>query len=161
MNANAQSNPLLREWNTPFGVPPFNEIADEHFLPALKAGIDEQRREVQAISANPEPPTFANTIEALDASGELLDKVYAVFSNLTSAETNDRLQEVARQVAPMRAALQDDILLDQRLFARVKAVWEKRDELNLNAEQRKLLEETYKDFVRGGANLSEDHKKRF
>ncbi|MGE5569030.1 MAG: M3 family metallopeptidase [Rhodospirillales bacterium] len=161
MNASSQSNPLLREWNTPFGVPPFNEIADEHFLPALKAGIDEQRREVQAISANPEPATFANTIEALDASGELLEKVHAVFSNLTSAETNDRLQEVARQTAPMRAALWDDILLDQRLFARVRSVWEKRDELNLNTEQRRLLEETYKSFVRGGANLSEEQKKRF
>ncbi len=161
VNATADSNPFFKEWNTPFGVPPFNEIKDEHFLPALKKGIDEQRREVQAIAANAKPATFANTIEALDGAGELLDKVQGVFSNLTGAETNDRLQDVARETAPLLSALRDDILLDQRLFARVKSVWEQRDKLKLNAEKRKLLEETYKGFVRGGANLGDEQKKRF
>ncbi|HWR49836.1 MAG TPA: M3 family metallopeptidase [Bryobacteraceae bacterium] len=161
VNATADSNPFFKEWNTPFGVPPFNEIKDEHFLPALKKGIDEQRREVQAIAANARPATFANTIVALDGAGELLDKVQSVFSNLTGAETNDRLQDVARETAPLLSALRDDILLDQRLFARVKSVWEQRDKLKLSAEQRKLLDETYKGFVRGGANLSDEQKKRF
>ncbi len=155
------SNPFFKEWKTPFGVPPFNEIKDEHFLPALKKGIEEQRREVQAIAANPKPATFANTIEALDSAGELLDKVEGVFANLTGAETNDRLQQVQRETAPLLAALRDDIALDQRLFARVKVVWEQRDKLKLNADQRRLLEETYKSFVRGGANLGEEQKKRY
>jgi peptidyl-dipeptidase Dcp len=154
------SNPLLREWNTPFGVPPFPEITNEHFPPALQKAIDERRSEVEGIANSAEAPTFANTLEALDASGELLDKVGAVFSNLTGAETNDRLQAINREFAPRLSALRDDILLNEKLFARVKRVWEQRDKLDLNAEQRRLVEETYKEFVRGGANLTAERKKR-
>jgi peptidyl-dipeptidase Dcp len=155
-----ESNPFFRPWTTPFGVPPFEQIKNEHFLPAIQRGIDEQKREVEAIASNPAAPTFANTLVALDAAGELMQKVQGVFSNLTSAETNDQLQAIARQVAPRLAALRDDIVLNPQLFARVKAVWERRTSLKLDAEQRKLLEETYKTFVRGGANLGPEQQRR-
>jgi len=155
-----EANPLLAEWNTPFGMPPFDQIKEDHYLPAFQEAIARKRQEADAIAKDSRPSTFANTIEALDACGELLDKVEPVFSNLRSAETNDRLQEIARQVAPLTSALRDDILLNEQLFARVKAVWEQRGTAPLDAEQRKLLEETYKDFVRGGANLAPDQKTR-
>jgi len=155
-----EANPFFQPWNTPFGVPPFEQIKNEHFLPALKKGIEEKRREVATIAKKPEAASFSNTIEALDRAGELLEKVQSVFSNLTSAETNDRLQEIQKEVAPLLSALQDDILLDPQLFARVKAVWERRGKLKLSAEQLRLLEETRKDFVRGGANLGPDEKRR-
>jgi len=158
--APAEANPFFEEWKTPFGVPPFERITNEHFLPAIQKGIAGERQEVEAIANSREAPTFANTIERLDAAGELLDKVTPVFSNLTSAETNDRLQEIAKQVAPLLAALRDDIFLNEKLFGRVKQVWEQRDRLKLGPEQRKLVEETYKDFVRGGANLDAEQKKR-
>ena len=115
---------------------------------------------MQAVSANSVPATFANTIEALDTAGGLLERVQAVFYNLTGAETNDRLQQISKEIAPQLAALQDDTVLDARLFARVKQVWERRESLKLNPEQRRLLEETYKMFVRGGANLPGEGKKR-
>lgn len=154
------TNPLLVEWTTAFGVPPFDKIKDEHFFPAFEKAIAAKRREVDAIVNNSQPATFANTIEALDASGELLDRVGGVFYGLKSAETNDRIQEIARQVAPLTSALRDDILLNETLFARVKTIWQQRDTLGLDAQQRKLVEETYKDFVRGGANLGSDQKTR-
>jgi peptidyl-dipeptidase Dcp len=153
-------NPLLDEWDTPFGMPPFGRIREDHYLPAFQETIAAKRREAEAIARSPEPATFANTIAALDAAGETLDRVEAVFGNLRSAETNDRLQEIARQVAPLTSALRDDILLNEQLFARVKAVCQQRDSLSLNPEQHKLVEETYKDFVRGGANLSAEQKVR-
>lgn len=156
----AETNPFFEEWKTPFGVPPFSRITNEHFLPAIQKGIAEERREVEAIANRTDAPTFANTIEALDATGELLDKVQSVFRNLTSAETNDRLQEIARQTAPLLAALRDDIFLNEKLFQRVRQVWEQRDRLKLDPEQRKLVEETYKAFVRGGANLDAQQKQR-
>jgi peptidyl-dipeptidase Dcp len=156
----ADTNPFFQEWKTPFGVPPFGEIRNEHFLPAIQKGIEEKRREVKAVSDNPQAPSFANTIEALDSAGDLLEKVQSVFSNLAGAETNDQLQEISRQVAPLLAALRDDTYLDPRLFARVKALWDGRDKLKLGAEQARLLEETYKTFVRGGANLDPEQKKR-
>jgi peptidyl-dipeptidase Dcp len=155
-----ESNPLLAAWDTPFGIPPFDRIKEDHYLPAFQEAIARTRQEVDAIVQDTQSPTFANTIEALDASGELLDKVQGVFQNLRSAETNDRLQEIARQVAPLTSALEDDILLNEQLFARVKTAWEQRRTLSLHAEQRRLVEETYKDFVRGGANLTPDQKKR-
>jgi len=155
-----ETNPLLVGWTTPFGVPPFDRIKEEHYFPAFQKAIGAKRQEVDAIIENPQPATFANTIEALDASGELLDRVGGVFYNLKSAETSEQIQEIARQVAPLTSALEDDILLNEPLFARVKAVWEQRDTLRLNAEQRRLVEETYKDFVRGGANLSAQQKTR-
>ncbi len=153
-------NPLLEEWRTPFGVPPFDKIKDEHILPAFQEGMKRQREEVAAIAASKEAPTFANTVAALERSGGLLDRVDSVFSNLNSADTNDRRQAIAREVAPLQAALQDDILLDARLFARVKAVWEQRDKLGLEAPDARLLELTWKSFVRGGANLGPEQQQR-
>ena len=155
------ANPLLEKWNTPFGVPPFERIRNEHFLPALKQGISECRRDVEAIAANPQPATFANTIEALDRAGELLERVQPVFFNLTSAETNETMQGISKQVAPLLAALRDDTYLNPQLFSRVKSLWNQRGSLKLNAEQLRLLEETYKTFIRGGANLGAQQKLRF
>jgi len=158
--APASDNPFFREWTGPFGMPPFAEIRNEHFLPGLERGIAEQRKEVIAVADNSAPPTFANTIEALDKTGELLDKVSGVFSNLAGAETNETIEGVSRKVAPMMAALRDDRLMNPKLFARVKAVWEKRNSSGLDAEQIRLVDETYKEFVRGGANLDDAGKAR-
>ena len=155
-----ETNPLLVEWTTPFGMPPFDRIKEEHYFPAFQKAIDLKRQEVDAIIKDTQPATFANTIEALDASGELLDRIGGVFYNLKSAETNEQIQEIARQVAPLTSALEDDILLSEPLFARVKAVWEQRDTLGLNAQQRRLVEEMYNDFVRGGAKLAAEQKTR-
>ena len=155
-----QANPFFSHWDTPFQVPPFDKIKEQHFVPAYLEGIGRQRKEIEAIVKNPAPPMFANTIEALDASGEFFDRVDAVFGNLLSADTNDRLQQIAKDVAPLESAMRDDILLNEELFARVNAVWDQRDKLGLSAEQARLLEETRKFFVRGGARLSAEHKKR-
>jgi len=148
-----QANPLLNEWTTPFGVPPFQAIEPDHFLPAFRAAIDEQQQEVERIAANAEPPTFANTVEAIESSGVLLGKVRAVFQNLSSSETTEALQAVNRVAAPMLSAAADDIRMNPLLFARVKAVWEQREHLDLTGPQRKLLDDTYREFVRNGANL--------
>ncbi len=116
-SSEAAANPFFQEWKTPFGVPPFDHIKTEHFLPAIQEGMAQHKREVEAIAKNPAPPTFANTLEALDGAGLLLEKATAVFQNLSSAETSDALQAIQRQVAPMLAAHRDDILLDPALFA--------------------------------------------
>jgi peptidyl-dipeptidase Dcp len=153
-------NPFFTEWTTPFGVPPFDQIHEEHFLPAFERAIAEQRAEVEAIAQNPEPPTFENTLVALDATGMLMSKVSGVFYTLTGAETNDEIQAIAKEVAPMRSNLRDDRLINPQLFARIKAIYEERDELELDAEQMRLLEETYLDFVSGGAELGDADKER-
>ncbi len=156
-----QTNPLLKAWTTPFGVPPFGEITPAHFLPAIKAGVDQQRKEIEAIATNPQPPTFANTIEAMEHAGELLSRVSPVFSNMQSSNTNEQLQAINREVAPLLTALRDDIRLNPALFARVKTLWDGRAALTLTPVQARLLEEQYKAFVRGGANLSPGQKDRF
>lgn len=156
-----ETNPLLKAWTTPFGVPPFGEIKPEHFLPAIKAGVDQQRKEIEAIATNPQPPTFANTIEAMENAGELLSKVSPVFSNMQSSNTNEQLQAINREVAPLLTALRDDIRLNPALFARVKALWDGRAALKLTPIQLRLLDEQYKSFVRGGANLTPAQKDRF
>ena len=154
--AEPPSNPFFSEWTTPFGVPPFDQIKTEHFLPAIEEAVAQHDREVKAIAGSAAPPTFENTIEAFDASGRLLEKAGNVFSNLTSAETSDALQAIQRKVAPMMAAHRDDVRLDPDLLRRVKAVWDGREGLSLDADQKKLLEETWKDFVRGGALLPKE-----
>ena len=155
------TNPLLTAWTTPFGVPPFAEITTAHFAPAIKEGIARQRREVEAIANNPDPPTFANTLEALEDAGELLTRISPVFSNLQSSSTTPGLQAINREVAPLLTALRDDIRLNPRLFARVNALWDKRASLGLGPVQARLLDEQYKSFVRGGANLAPAQKERF
>ena len=157
----ATENPLLSEFETPFGTPPFNIIKEEHFLPAFKEGIELQREEIAAIKSKEEPATFENTIEALEYSGELLTKVSNVFDNLNSAHTNETMQAIAKETAPMLSQLRDDINLDEDLFNRIKSVYETKDQLALSQEQNRLLEKIYQDFVRGGANLSPEDKETF
>jgi peptidyl-dipeptidase Dcp len=157
MTGTAQ-NPFLTEWNTPFGVPDFDRIEDAHYLPAFTEGMKRQVDEVRAIAGSTEPPTFANTVEALERSGALLTKVSNVFFNMTAANTNDTLQSLARELAPVLSKHQDDIFLNEKLFQRVEAVYAQRAELDLDAEQQKLLEKQYKNFVRGGARLDEQQK---
>jgi peptidyl-dipeptidase Dcp len=154
-------NPFLAKFNTPFETPPFNLIKNEHFLPALRKGMELQKSEIEAIINDKEAPTFQNTIEAFERTGVLLDKVNYVFLELQGANTNDEIQKIAKEVAPLLAKHKDDINLNEKLFQRVKAVHEKRATLGLNPEQSKLLDDMYKNFVRGGANLAPEKKDRF
>lgn len=156
----AAANPFFTTWKTPFGVPPFAEIKEQHFLPALKEGMARQKAEVATLAANPEAPTFANTILALDLSGQFLDRVGSVFFNLTGAETNLKLQAVNREAMPLMAAHRDDLQLDAKVFQRVKAVWEGRAALTLAPDQARLLERTYKGYVRAGAALKPEQQVR-
>ncbi len=149
------SNPFFSDYKTPFQVPPFNEIKLEHFKPAMEAGIAEQLAEIKAITGNTEAPNFENTILAFDNSGELLNKT-RIFSNLNSANTNDQMQALAREITPMLSAHRDNIMLNMDLFKRVKAVYDQRNQLNLNHDQLRLVEKIYRDFERNGANLQED-----
>ncbi|MEZ0542926.1 M3 family metallopeptidase [Fibrella arboris] len=153
-------NPFFSPYNTPFGVPAFDKIKPEHFEPAMEEGMKQQDAEIAAIVAKTGAPTFANTIEALEASGDLLRRVNTVFANLNSANTNDELQKIAQTVAPKLSKHSDDISLNPALFARVKAVYEQRSKLKLTGDQQRLLEKTYKDFVRGGAGLSAEKQDR-
>lgn len=147
-------NPFFQAYNTPFEVPPFDKIKNEHFKPAILEGIKKKEAEVESIIDNPEAPNFDNTILAMENAGELLSNVNVVFGNLNSANTNDELQKIAKEVSPNLAAHNDNIYLNEKLFARIKAVWDKRESLNLNLEQAKILENLHKAFVRSGANLS-------
>jgi len=149
----AGPNPLLGEWKTPFGLPPFGEIKEAHFLPALREAMAVERREIDAITADPAAPTFENTVVALDQAGELLGRVNAVFGALVGADTNDTLQAINREASPLLSAHRDDISLDPKLFQRVKAVWAARATLKLDVDQQTLLERTWKGFVRNGAEL--------
>ncbi len=161
-SAGAESNnPLLSEWNTPFGVPPFDRIRPEHYLPAFREAIARHKAEIDAIAGRKDAPTFANTIEALEASGQLLERVNLVFGNLSSAETSPELQAIDREISPVLASHGDDITLNEKLFQRVKTVWESRATLQLAPDQAKLLENTWKRFVRGGALLTPEQRARF
>jgi peptidyl-dipeptidase Dcp len=153
-------NPFLKPYGTPFDVPPFDRIRNEHFLPAIEEGIRLEKAEVAAIVDNPEPPTFANTVAALDRTGILLSQVTAVFGGLQGANTNKELQALARKTAPLLAAHRDDIGLNEKLFLRIKAVYDARASLNLDREELFLLENAYRGFVRGGALLDEKSKTR-
>ena len=154
------SNPLLEQPKTPYGVPAFNKIKLEHYMPAFEAAIAENKAEVEAIVNNPAEPTFENTIVALDRTGLLLDRVVGVFFNVLEADGNDEMNEIAEKVSPMLSELSDGIILNDALFQRVKAVYDQREQLGLNAEQMRLVTETYKSFADNGANLPEDKKER-
>ena len=145
-------------YTTPYGAPPFDKIKVEHYMPAFLEGMAQQKAEIDAIVNNTEAPTFANTIEALEYSGSLLDKVTYVFFNVYMADGNDEMGKIAEEVSPLLSEQTDYIMLNEGLFERVKAVYEAKETLNLNKEQAKLLEETYKSFVRGGANLNKEQK---
>jgi peptidyl-dipeptidase Dcp len=160
MQNEKNDNPLLNDFDTPFGVPPFDLIKASHFKPAYLKAFDEQKAEINAIINNPEEPDFNNTIKILAYSGELLNKIGRVFGSLNSANTNDSLQTINREMAPISSRHRDDINLNDTLFQRVKSVYDNRDELKLNDEEKKLLEDTYKDFVRSGAALSPESKEK-
>lgn len=151
-------NPLLKSYNTPFGTIPFDQIKNEHFLPAIKEAIALGKEDIKRITASKEVPDFENTVVALERSGELVGSVSSVFFNLNSAETNDEIQKLAREISPLLSEYSNDILLDQELFVKIKTVYDKKDKLSLTPEQNTLLAKTYKSFVRNGANLSEDKK---
>ena len=157
-SCNNMENPLLTESAAPFGAPEFDKIKTEHYLPAFEAAIAEAKAEIDAIVANTEEPTFENTIEAMEYSGKTLNTVAGIFYNLMEANTDDQMQAVAEQIAPMMTEFSMYVSLNQDLFQRVKAVYEKRNELGLAQDQMKLLEDNYKSFVRGGANLSDEDK---
>ncbi len=160
LNCKNTNNPLLKQFKTPFGVPPFDKIKEEHYLPAIKCAILEHKGEIEKIINNPEKPTFKNTIEALDFSGRKLRLITNIFFNQLSADTNDKLQKIAKEVSPLLSKHTDEILMNDKLFKRVESVYKKRDKLNLNSEQKRVLTLYYKDFVRGGAKLCPAKKKR-
>lgn len=154
----ASQNPLLQDFNTPFGVPPFDKVRTSDYKPAFETAMAESRAAIDKIVNNPAAPTFENTIEALEYGSLKLGSVSAVFFNLLSAETNDDMQAIAMDLSPALTALENDISLNEKLFARVKSVYEKRNDLNLSVEQLKLLDNYYKSFVRNGADLSDADK---
>lgn len=160
-----QENPLIAEWNTPFEVPPFDKIKNSDFKPAILEGIKEHEKDIKAIVDNKQQPTFENVIVAIDNSGEVLNKVTTVLYNLTSANTNEELQKLAQELAPTLSEHSDNIYLNDALFQKVKAVYSQHqignpETLKLTSEQRMLLDETYKKFVRSGANLSKEAKEK-
>ena len=155
------SNPFFQDWNTPYGVPPFDKIESEHYLPAFTEAMLQHKEEIDAIVNNKKSPTFKNTIEALEYSGELLNKVSAVFSNLALCMNSDEMKAISDSVSPLVTMHGDDIMLNAQLFERIKAVYDQRESLKLNPEQKRLLEEKYKSFVRGGANVPVEKQARF
>ena len=155
----ADVNPLLVESTAPHGAPQFTQITNEHYKPAFEQAVREARADIAAIVGNAQAPTFANTIEALEFSGRRLDRISNIFFNLNEAHTNDTMQALALELSPMLTEFSNDVSLDPKLFARVKAVYDRRESLGLNAEQRRLLEKTYKGFARSGAALSDEDKK--
>ncbi|MGZ0017591.1 M3 family metallopeptidase [Yeosuana sp. AK3] len=153
-------NILITPFQTPFNTAPFSQIKNEDFLPAFKFAIEEARAEIDAIVTLQEAPTFKNTIEALDFSGETLDRISSIFFNLNSAETNDTIQKIAQEVSPLLSEFSNDIALNEDLFKRVKAVYDAKETLNLTTEQSTLLDKKYKNFSRNGANLPDDKKEK-
>jgi peptidyl-dipeptidase Dcp len=160
-NAMSLNNPFFSEYKTPFQTPPFDLIKIEHFIPAFKRGMEEQKADIDVLINNSTSPTFDNTILALERSGVLLNNVDRVFNALNGANTNDDIQKIAEEITPLLTKHGDDINLNEKLFQRVKVVFDNIDNLSLTPEQRKLTEETYKGFVRGGANLTGAPKERF
>ena len=155
---NTTMNPFFQAYDTPYNVPPFDKIKNEHFKPAILEGIKKHEEEINAIANASSVPTFENTILAMENAGELLSNVNVVFSNFNSANTNKEIQNIAKETAPNLSAHRDNIYLNEKLFARVKALWDKKETLGLNLEQAKILDNSYKDFVRSGANLSDSDK---
>jgi peptidyl-dipeptidase Dcp len=159
-NSNMADNPLLTESSLPYHVPPFDKIKDEHFAPAIAAGMREQLKEVEAVASNSEKPTFDNTIVALERTGRLLDRAERTFSNLNACNTNPTLQKIETDIAPQLSAHRDAIHLNGKLFARIQELYDNRDNLGLDPESAYLLERYYKDFVRAGAKLSDADKEK-
>lgn len=154
-------NPLLVASENPYGAPAFDKIKNEHYKPAFEAAITEGRAQIDSIVSNTEDPTFANTIEALEYSGRTLSNIGSIFFNLNEAATDSTMQALALEISPLLTEYSNDIMLNEKLFFRIKSVYDFRDSLGLTAEQSRLLEETYKGFVRNGANLTEEEKNKF
>jgi peptidyl-dipeptidase Dcp len=154
----ASQNPFLKPYKTPHGAVPFDKIKNEHYLPAFKEGMQQQDKEIAAIVNNPQAPTFQNSIEALEHSGRLLDRVSHVFYNLHSADTNDEMEKIAEELSPLLTEHANNISLNEKLFARIKAVYDQREHLTLTPEQKTLLQKTYDHFADNGANLNETDK---
>lgn len=161
MNKIYTSNPFFEKYTAPHGTVPFDRIKTEHYEPAIREGIRLQNDEIDAIIGNPDAPTFANTVLAYEESGDLLQRVNTVFGNLLSAETSDELQELAKEIMPLMSEHENNISLNEKLFERIKTVYEQKDKENLNPEQTKLLEDTYNSFVRNGANLQGEAKEKY
>jgi len=159
-DAEVMENPLLADWDTPHGVPPFDRIRAEHYLPALREGMRRERAEIQAIVENPAAPNFTNTVEALERAGSLLERTVRVFYAVNSANSDEVIRETAKIIAPERSAHEDEILLNPALFERIDAVWQARESLELDAEALRLLEETHKEFVLAGAALDDESRAR-
>ncbi len=153
-------NVLMSEFKTPYGVPPFGQIKNTDYKPAFEEAIKRQKAEIEAIVNNSEAPDFENTIEALERSGMMLDRVSNVFFNLLSSNTNDTLQALAKEISPMVTAVSDETFMNDKLFQRVKKVYETADTASMTPEQKMLLKKTWKEFVRGGANLAADDKQK-
>jgi len=158
MKETKSDNPFFNEWDTPYEVPPFDKIRAAHYMPAYLNGFAEHKEEIKEIINNPEEPTFDNTIKPFIYSGQLLTRVSRVFGGLNSAHTNDTLQSIQKEIAPLLSKHNDDISLNDSLFDRIRIVYENKEKFNLTSEESKVLEETYSDFVRGGAALPPEDK---
>ena len=158
---NMQNNPLLTESALPYGAPQFDKIENKHYLPAFEQAFKEGKQEIDAIVNNPDAPTFSNTIEALEFAGSKVNNIGSIFYNLLEADATDELQEIAEKVSPMATDYSMYINLNEGLFKRIKAVYEQRESLKLDPDQKKLLDDTYKSFARNGANLSPEDKKTY
>ena len=158
-DAELAGNPFLEEWDTPYGVPPFDAIEDSHYMPAIKKAVLDLRTEIDAIVNNPEPPTFENTIVALELSGDMLQKVAATFGNITGTDTNDELRALESQIYPMLTREFDAITMNDDLWQRVKAVYDQRESLSLGEQEARLLELVHRGFVRSGASLPPRERK--
>ena len=159
--ASCNTNPLLQESTLPYGAPQFDKIKSEHYMPAFKEGIAQAKAEIDAIVANSAQPDFENTIEAMERSGKTLNKVSSIFFNLLEADSDETLQQIAEEVSPLLNDYQMYVSLNEKLFARVKSVWERKEGLGLAQDQMTLLEKTYKSFTRGGANLQGEDRQKY
>ena len=161
MNIIQAQNPFFEKYSTPHGTIPFDKIKNEHYEPAIREGINRHDAEIEVIINNPAAPTFANTIAAYEKSGRLLNHVSTVFGNLLSAETNDDMQELAKTIMPLLSEHSNNVTLNEKLFARIKTVYQQKEQLNLTGEQTKLLEDIYNSFIRSGANLEGEDKEKY
>ncbi len=152
------NNPLLEDFDTLYDAAPFSRFNNEHFKPAFKKAIELAKNEIDLITTNTEEPNFSNTLEALEFSGEKINIISGIFFNLNSAETNEEIQNIAQEVSPMLSEFSNDITLNEVLFKRIKTVYQHKDDLDLNPEEKMLLDKKYKAFVRNGANLNDKEK---
>ena len=153
-------NPFMQKFNTPYNVPPFNQIKLSDYMPAFKAGIKEHNEEIKKIIDNKATPNFRNTIEAIEASGQILNRTAYVFFNQLSVQSCKEIQEIAKEASPMLTKHSDNIMLNNELFAKIRSVYDNKDKENLTGEQQEVLKQYYTDFVRAGANLSADKKEQ-